>query len=349
MTNIRLISFAVAALAIALCTSSGASADTPTPSPTPQPSSDIVLVMNDSYTSPEVATISLRNDGQVAYTYNPAQPQCDLKYAVAGGGREFRIPSAVHCDLPGQTAELAPGASVQVAQWDLSECTIPGFFCMAVRPLETGQYTISGSLRSTDGQLRAQFSKTVSITGPAFTTTEIVPSLGVIVSDPPQTGGPPAYIRLTNASQRPYSLPRNTVCSMDFLNPDGFILVIPQQLGCDDTTVDTLAAGSFVDIVQNWKFDKCTDFGAGVCVKSERLPAGNYGVSGALWSVDKTTYAEFTLAFAVPAAPSPPLPNTGGPPSAASTDSWIAIAAGLAMSLLSLAGIVVARSRRSGC
>jgi hypothetical protein len=111
---------------------------------------------------------------------------------------------------------------------------------------------------------------------------------------------------------------------------------IPQQNSCDLQTVDTLAPGTFTDVVRDWKFDKCTEFGQGKCLKSERLPEGKYSVSGALWSSDKTTYAEFS--FGITAPPLPSLPKTGDRPAGtAAGDSLLMAIAGLALGTLGLA------------
>lgn len=279
--------------------------------------SDIVLVVEDSYDLGDRATLAIRNDGDVPYVYRKFQQACAFTYKDANG-RSFQIPPATHCDLPEET-EIAPGATVTVlTNWFLDECTLPGFFCFGVRPLPTGAYTISGALQSVGGEKRAEFSKTISITGPRFTTTDISIGFGVIVSDPP-TGELPVFISLFNNGSAGYTVPQ-PLCYLRFVTPAGRGFSIPPAAQCDDVTERVLAPGGRLDVVTGWKLDECAQFGISECLTAQPLPPGVYTVSGALWSEDGQSYAEFSGTYTIIApAPTPVpthitvLPRTGGP------------------------------------
>ena len=194
----------------------------------PVVTSDIVLIGEDAFEVGESAQFSMRNDGEVPYRYAEHQPQCGLTYEDASG-RRFEIPPAVHCDLPQET-DIAPGETIAVIQsWQLDECTEPGFFCYGVRPLESGDYTISGSLLSADGTKRAEFSKTVAITGPTFTN-DITATFGVIVSDPP-TGEIPVFLTLRNHGNVAYQV-WTEECGLRLTKPDGRRVFIPVDRNC---------------------------------------------------------------------------------------------------------------------
>ncbi|HUF54914.1 MAG TPA: hypothetical protein VMR52_14285 [Dehalococcoidia bacterium] len=278
----------------------------------PEVTDDIVLLGDDAFVNGDAAEFTMRNDGDVAYLYQKYQPQCGLIYRDASQ-RMFQIPSAVHCDLPEQ-AEIAPGETVTVFNgWKLDECTLTGFFCMDIRPLSSGDYTISGSLLSADGTKRAEFSKTVSITGPTFTD-DITAAFGVIVSDPP-TGLQPLFLTLFNSSSIAYTLPQPG-CYLRFRMPDGLHFVPNPPLPCDGVTESTLAPDGRVDVMSGWMLDACTEFGLNnTCAVARPLPPGVYTVDGAVWSEDGGSYSEFSASYTIqtPAAtPSPtPQPSPG--------------------------------------
>ena len=318
--------------------------------PSPEITSDIVLVVNDTYRSGDIASISIRNDGQVPYKYNPRQEACEFTFER--DNRPFQIPPATHCDLPGDDAEIAPGQTVAVVQWSLDECTAPGFFCFGVRPLPTDTIRISGALDSVDGLQRAQFAKTVFITGPIFTS-DIELTAVYIVSDPPSAQGIPVNLQLRNKGQIDYSLPVQAACYLKFKNPAGNLFVIPPADKCDSADQVTLKPGQIVNAVEGWKRDECTQFGPSSCLTAEPLPPGDYVISGALWSADKQSYTEFsqTLTISAPApsqtvSPTPKvLPAGGGPPAGESTQ-WVLMGGALA-AILCIACLTIA-ARKEG-
>jgi hypothetical protein len=327
-----------------------ANADTPTPSPTPQVTSDLVVVMDGSYLPGDLATISLRNDGNVAYRV-PLQPECNPKFKDSTG-RAIVVVS--HCDVIGDKADpLDPGESiVLIADWPLTECTEPGFSCGAIRPLPTGDYTVFGSLDSVDGQHRAEYSKTVSITGPHFTS-DIELSVFYLITDPPLPGPIPVYIELRNKGQVDYTLKGTPGCYLRFLDPAGHSFSIPPAASCDDSAEDTISPGEVIIVVGDWKRDECTEFGpAGSCVATRPLASGNYVISGALYSADKQSYAEFTFTMAILAAtaPSPTakvLPDLGGPSGDAGPPVGGAVALAFGVLFTALGGFVISGAARS--
>jgi hypothetical protein len=331
-------------------------ADTPTPSPPPQVTSDIVVVMDDSYGPGDVATITVRNDGDVAYRVW-AQPECipDFKDST---GRLFVV--VAHCDIAGYSPDpLDPGETVVLlSEWHLMECIEPGFFCWAVRPLATGDYTVFGSMDSVDGQYRAEFSKTISITGPQFTS-DVKLSFMLVVTDPPVPGDTfPVAIELRNAGQREYRYALTPGCYLRFYNPDGYRFTAPGAIPCDTTAEDTISPGEAVTAVAGWNRDECTEFGpSSTCLTTAVLPPGTYTVKGALWSVDEQAYAEFSNTLAIQAAqatPSPTptpkdFPKSGGAPAGGGAPHGEASAGLLLGSFLAGLGLVAltlrARSR----
>lgn len=330
-----------------------ASPTSPTPTPVPVITSDIAILMNDAYGLGESASIAIRNDGAVPYKYSAYQEACSLTYSDATG-RRFQIPPATHCDLPQET-EIAPGQTVTVlSKWGLDECTLPGFFCFGARPLPTGQYTIAGSLRSVDGSRRAEFSKTISVTGPQFTS-DIQLLLGVaIIIDPAPPGGSPVIIALRNDGPTSYTLPRDAECYLVFTPPAGNIFTIPPASHCDINATGVISPGETVNVIGSWNRDECTEFGADGCLQSEPLPAGDYVISGALWSVDKQKYAEFSKTLTIAAATSSGsnsgatmLPNLGGPPDGSDDQGWWLMATGLVTVWAGTVMLAIAR-RRAG-
>ncbi|HSP54378.1 MAG TPA: hypothetical protein VLS25_02225, partial [Dehalococcoidia bacterium] len=303
---------AIATAALVWGSASWARADTPTPAPTPQVTDDIELVVNDAYTTGDVASISIRNDGDIAYRV-PIQPECLPEFKDTTGRA---IGVEAHCDLPGYSSDtLDPGESlVLLSNWPLTECIDVGFSCFADRPLATGDYSISGSLDSVDGLHRAVFSKTIHITGPQFTS-DVAVTLSDVVSGDVHS----STIRLRNDGQREYRYAPSPQCSLRFHKPDGYLFSIPivGTSPCDHE--DTISPGESVTVLTGWNRDECVEFGPGsTCTKAVPLPPGTYTVKGALWSADKQAYAEFSNTIAIQAIPTPtpgvPSPTLGGFP-----------------------------------
>lgn len=316
----------------------------------PVVTSDIVLVAEDSYGLGDRATLAIRNDGDVPYVYHQIQQGCYFTYKDAAG-RAFQIPPATHCDLPQET-QIAPGQTVTVLTgWSLDECTIPGFFCFSNRPLPSGDYTISGSLNSADVTKRAEFSKTISITGPTFTS-DITAAFGGVVSDPP-AGVPPVFLELFNHGSVNYAIGPDP-CFLQFHRPDGHLFLVPRSYSCVDDATHSLAAGSSLRAFTDWKLDECTQSGQnGACLTAVPLPPGVYTVTGALWSAGGASYAEFSASYTVFAAPSPSpkvtpvgLPRDGGPPGTGGGARPGALALGIVLALAG--GAVLGSAIRAG-
>ena len=313
----------------------------------PVVTSDIELVMDDSYEAGSVATIAIKNSGTTTYKYNPEQQQCAFTYSQPGV-REFVIPSAVHCDLPGLSAEIAPGQTVTLTTWYLDECTVPGFSCFAVRPLASGSYMISGSLNSVNGLSRAEFTKAVSITGMTFTS-DVKISVGYLVSDPP-SGPVPSFIHLSNEGQTPYTIPIDPGCYLRFTKPGPLTFQIPQALFCDPTKTKTLDPQTSFDPVSGWFRDECVEAGPTACVKATALDAGEHTISGGLLSTDKHSYAEFSTTLTILPPPSPTakeLPHSGGAPgNKGEPSSNFALLTTLGLALAAFGGFVASGALR---
>jgi hypothetical protein len=351
--------WAIVAVVLLAATTGRVHADTPTPTPAPQVTSDIVVVMDDSYENGDIATISIRNDGDVAYRVW-AQPAClpDFKDST---GRLFVV--VAHCDIAGYSPDpLDPGETVVLlSAWYLRECIEPGFSCFAVRPLATGDYTVFGSLDSVDGLYRAEFSKTVHITGPQFTS-DVKLDFLVVVTDPPVPGDTfPVTIELRNTGQREYRYALTPGCYLRFYRPDGYRFTATGAIPCDTTNEDTISPGETVRAVAGWNRDECTEFGqASTCLKAAALAPGTYTVKGDLWSADKQAYAEFSNTLVIQPAQAPPSPSpwtkvykdfpiTGGPPDGGSTSASSAAATvALGLFFVGLGSVALRFRARSG-
>ena len=341
----------LAVLALAAMPAIGHS-QTPSPSPTPQATSDIVLLTDkDSYVFGESATISIRNDGPVAYTI-PLQMECHLRFEDMATGRDIQV--AGHCDLIGDAQPLQPGATLTVfSQWPLDECTEPALFCLFFRPLPTGQYRISGSLTSVDRTRKSDFSKTISITGPQFTN-----DVKVVLA--PAAGTPGAVsISLRNDGSRDYTIPGSPGCYLRFYRPDGFrFFVPPVREGCVGQP-DTISPGESVTSVPAWDLGECSSVSITFCESSTPLPTGDYTIGASFQSVDNQAFSESSAVQPVPLPvlvieselPTPVrtpaiFPELGGTPDDGGS-SWINVLTALAITggLLALATFLIARRR----
>lgn len=103
----------------------------------------ITLLMNESYRAGESATILARNDDTVAYSYRTFYAACDLAY-FGERGYPFLIPPGTHCDIA-NSASLAPGETVTLFSWPLTECTEDNWGCSESRPLPPGTYHVAGT------------------------------------------------------------------------------------------------------------------------------------------------------------------------------------------------------------
>lgn len=308
MRKSTLLLIAIAAIAFAVASTDRAHAGEPTPT------SDIVVVgLADSYTFGETASFSFRNDGTVPYDLGH-QPQCRLLFEDDDTSRDFRIPANTHCDLVGENL-LDPGETrLIVSGWSLDECTIPSFFCFGARPLESGDYTITGSFLSEDGTLEAEISETVSITGPTFT--DDVALTFEANGQPSTHGSAPVSIKVVNTSNTTYTVTPYFGCQLMFSRPDGFLFEPPFYAGarCAPETPTALGPGASLTVVPVWNLDDCTEFGTDVCIVATPLSPGAYTVSGALTSGDSLYYAEFETTYTVDAATPVPTPSPAATP-----------------------------------
>ena len=93
--------------------------------------------------------VRLRNNGRVAYRYNPYYEACYMTYRYASG-RKFIVPEGTHCDLVVR-AEVKPGETVTLFEWDLDECVKDEWGCVRARDLEPARYSMRGSFRPVGG------------------------------------------------------------------------------------------------------------------------------------------------------------------------------------------------------
>ena len=104
---------------------------------------DIQFVLDNTYQVGELIQVKIQNVGQVSYFYNRAFAACELSYFDASG-RKFLIPPGTHCDLM-DYADIKPGETATLFEWDLSECIEDQWGCVKSQPLPTGMYTIRGT------------------------------------------------------------------------------------------------------------------------------------------------------------------------------------------------------------
>jgi hypothetical protein len=339
-------------LAILPLVAASATVQAQSPSPTPQVTSDVVVVTDkDSYVFGETATVSLRNDGSIPYRV-PLQLGCNLSYKDAATERSIIVVG--HCDLVGDADPLEPGGTVDaLINWRLTECVEPGFFCTLFRPLPSSQYTISGSLVSVDGTSRSNFTKTVSITGPEFTS-----DVKVVLSR--ATSNPNAVaIQVRNDSTREYLTRNMDGCWLRFYRPDGFRFDV-SGAACDFDDTVTVSPGATVTVISAWNLDECDQQVVPYCSQSVPLAPGDYTVRASMYSVDNQAYSESSAVQTVPlpaqitASPTPTsvrtpaiFPELGGPPVGGGSSLTDVVAAlVVAGGLLALATYLAARNRR---
>lgn len=116
----------------------------------PSPEGDIEFILEPSYKVGEKIEFKIKNIGKVSYTYNQKYPACDLSY-FDRSEREFIIPPATHCDMV-ITADIKPGETKKLFEWDGSECVLDNFGCSKREPLKAGIYTINGTFTSSADQ-----------------------------------------------------------------------------------------------------------------------------------------------------------------------------------------------------
>jgi hypothetical protein len=124
---------------------------------------DIEFILEPSYKVGEKIEFKIKNVGKVSYTYNQKYPACDLSY-FDSSEREFVIPPATHCDMV-ITADIKPGETKKLFEWDGSECVLDDFGCSKREPLPAGIYTINGTFTSSANQ---------DISTEAITTIELI-------------------------------------------------------------------------------------------------------------------------------------------------------------------------------
>ena len=137
---LRIVAAALLALACAGCAAAAA------PPPTPRPS-DVQLVIDPTYRSGSTMAVRLHNPTDRTFYYNQYYAACDLTYRDAAG-RSFRIPKGTHCDLV-LYVPIAPGETVTLFSWDLTECIRDEWGCVEEAPLPAGTYTIAGTFIDT--------------------------------------------------------------------------------------------------------------------------------------------------------------------------------------------------------
>jgi hypothetical protein len=96
---------------------------------------DVQLIVE--HDGPGVA-VKARNRGTVPFVYSTHYEACGMTYHT-DAGRQFLIPPGTHCDIA-NTATIEPGATVDLFDWDLTECTRDAWGCAEKRPLPAGTY-----------------------------------------------------------------------------------------------------------------------------------------------------------------------------------------------------------------
>lgn len=94
--------------------------------------SDIRFLLKDTYNAGERTAVAIENVGSDTYSYYIFYQTCYLSYFDSTGG-QFIIPPGTHCDIANQ-AELGPGETVQLFEWNLDECIVDQWGCVENRP-----------------------------------------------------------------------------------------------------------------------------------------------------------------------------------------------------------------------
>lgn len=93
--------------------------------------------------------VRLRNNGRVAYRYNPYYEACYMTYRDSSG-RKFIVPEGTHCDLVVR-GQVQPGETVVLFDWGLDECVRDEWGCAKARDLPPGKYSMRGSFKPVGG------------------------------------------------------------------------------------------------------------------------------------------------------------------------------------------------------
>jgi hypothetical protein len=107
------------------------------------------FVLKDDLTVGGRTAVKLRNNGDVAYNYNPYYEACYMVFRVESG-RKFIVPEGTHCDIVAKE-QVEPGETVTLFKWDLDECTKDNWGCEEAKNLPAGKYVMKGSFKPKGG------------------------------------------------------------------------------------------------------------------------------------------------------------------------------------------------------
>lgn len=125
------------------------------------PDADVRFVLEPTYAPSQDVLVRIENVGEAPYVYRVIFPACAIQF-FGDDGRQFRIPTGVACGQEGE-AEIAPGETVTLFQWSLTECVRIGGGCEESQPLPAGTYSVRAQFRSADGTRTAQAGATFQI------------------------------------------------------------------------------------------------------------------------------------------------------------------------------------------